>query len=736
MEISTTGGFTDAKHAASDLFLKNIISTDLHERIQVAMDAAANLDLHHDADPSAITAEEFASLFFDAIDLDGGGTIEQDEVEKLGSALGESEAQTRSKWIHLLAGDSDKDGHISKSEFVQQWVQDTQSKIGADGCYTTIFTASLQTSLEQLRTGIELLQNPPREVEEAEPEPEPEPEPAVEPELKPELEPNPEPEVEAGADADAGADAEAGPIAVQNFGDFACTRLHEMIEARCSQHGAYSAKEIFQLLRRCADAHIRADARYEEAADELLNALGCVVAESRSQSHLQKCRANLTAWLDDLSAYYFAASDWGQIDSILAVNCQAVDCQNEAQPCEPGKKPAHTTSAAATKNWGTLRRSVWEAHIMQTLRMVREFRTMTDILRSVQQNTEDPLSRARAELNAHMPPFIVFLGGGMAAGKSSVVAKLHTEGCVVIEADNFKHNDVVYQQLNDKLGGDNRVAAMVHGYSTEAANQQLIAALASGRNIVLDGTCSWLPYVQQTIEMVRNFHQFHYRLGSGYDHKTGAEEYFVRTIPVNPSQSRKPYRIKMVGVSCEPALAVARALRRKMICGRGVPLRSQLRSHKVRKANTWNVYKGVSLDRCCCMVIELSSALCARSCTRFASLAESSSFSRRSVVITWHHVHLCYLPQMFCEAFEKYLELVDEAVLYDTSREVVSIAHFSRDQGGKLLRDPELYAHFLQMKAMNVDATMASALYAESGRGGALTEPNLPILDPQSKSRN
>lgn len=36
------------------------------------------------------------------------------------------------------------------------------------------------------------------------------------------------------------------------------------------------------------------------------------------------------------------------------------------------------------------------------------------------------------------PPFIIFLGGGMAAGKSSVVAKLHTEGCVVIEADNFK----------------------------------------------------------------------------------------------------------------------------------------------------------------------------------------------------------------------------------------------------------------------------------------------------------
>ena len=42
--------------------------------------------------------------------------------------------------------------------------------------------------------------------------------------------------------------------------------------------------------------------------------------------------------------------------------------------------------------------------------------------------------------------------------------------------------DVFFRELNKLTGGDNEVAAMVHGASTEAANKQLIAALSSGRS--------------------------------------------------------------------------------------------------------------------------------------------------------------------------------------------------------------------------------------------------------------
>ena len=41
------------------------------------------------------------------------------------------------------------------------------------------------------------------------------------------------------------------------------------------------------------------------------------------------------------------------------------------------------------------------------------------------------------------------------------------------------------------------------------------------------------------------------------------------------------YRIEMVGVTVDPALAVGRGLRRKMMTGRGVPVAPQLRSHRL-----------------------------------------------------------------------------------------------------------------------------------------------------------
>lgn len=46
-----------------------------------------------------------------------------------------------------------------------------------------------------------------------------------------------------------------------------------------------------------------------------------------------------------------------------------------------------------------------------------------------------------------------------------------------------------------------------------------------------------------------------------------------------------PYRIELVGVTCDAGLAVARGIWRKIRTGRSVPVRSQLRSHRLFSRN-------------------------------------------------------------------------------------------------------------------------------------------------------
>ena len=139
--------------------------------------------------------------------------------------------------------------------------------------------------------------------------------------------------------------------------------------------------------------------------------------------------------------------------------------------------------------------------------------------------------------------------------------------------------DIIFRELNDKLTGDNEVAAIVHSASTDAANKALIAALAAGRNVVVDGTMSWPPFVRQQIAMIREAHNCQFQLGPGWLPESNKEEYFTPGEQfVSP---RKPYRIKMVGVTCDPAVAIARGFRRKIISGRGVPLLPQIRSHRL-----------------------------------------------------------------------------------------------------------------------------------------------------------
>jgi hypothetical protein len=116
-------------------------------------------------------------------------------------------------------------------------------------------------------------------------------------------------------------------------------------------------------------------------------------------------------------------------------------------------------------------------------------------------------------------PRILFLGGGMGAGKSSLLKEVMRgdfwnrgtseeeekekggkekkggpsgpplSGVVVIEADRIKLSDPIFLALT-KIAGEGGgggqagfVAEEVHSFSTSAANQQLLAALLHGRDV-------------------------------------------------------------------------------------------------------------------------------------------------------------------------------------------------------------------------------------------------------------
>ena len=57
--------------------------------------------------------------------------------------------------------------------------------------------------------------------------------------------------------------------------------------------------------------------------------------------------------------------------------------------------------------------------------------------------------------------------------------------------------------------------------------------------------------------------------------------------PENPisTDNKRPYRIELVGVTCDAGLAVARGIWRKLRTGRSVPVPAQLRSHRLFSEN-------------------------------------------------------------------------------------------------------------------------------------------------------
>ncbi|KAK6138730.1 hypothetical protein DH2020_027527 [Rehmannia glutinosa] len=165
---------------------------------------------------------------------------------------------------------------------------------------------------------------------------------------------------------------------------------------------------------------------------------------------------------------------------------------------------------------------------------------------------------------------------------------------VVVEADAFKETDVIYRALSSRGHHQDmlQTAELVHQSSTDAASSLLVTALNEGRDVIMDGTLSWEPFVEQTIAMARNVHKHRYRMGDGYkvsEDGTITETYWVQVEDEGEEANRKPYRIELVGVVCDAYLAVVRGVRRAIQIGRAVRVKSQLKSHK-RFANAFPRY--------------------------------------------------------------------------------------------------------------------------------------------------
>ncbi|KAI4345755.1 hypothetical protein L6164_012852 [Bauhinia variegata] len=230
--------------------------------------------------------------------------------------------------------------------------------------------------------------------------------------------------------------------------------------------------------------------------------------------------------------------------------------------------------------------------VTKNLKVTRMFYTLVEEMKAIKgesQCTDIMVPMAHNERS----PVLLLMGGGMGAGKSTVLKDILKDSfwadaasnAVVVEADAFKETDVIYNALKS-MGHHHDMlqsAELVHQNSTDAASSLLVTALNEGRDVIMDGTLSWEPFVKQTIAMARNVHKCKYRMGVGYkvaQDGTVTENYWELVEEEDGGRGRKPYRIEIVGVVCDGYLAVVRGIRRAIMTGRAVRVNSQLKSHQ------------------------------------------------------------------------------------------------------------------------------------------------------------
>ncbi|KAJ4844595.1 hypothetical protein Tsubulata_011016 [Turnera subulata] len=326
------------------------------------------------------------------------------------------------------------------------------------------------------------------------------------------------------------------------------------------------------------------------AYDYLRRTEGCEASVYESLANEPEAEAKYVKLIEELDRCilsYFAFH-WSKASLIIS---QVMDVESDRKP------KLKSLVMAATRKQRFER-------VANDLKVTRVFSTLVEEMKAIGKGeprcTEVMVPVALSERS----PVLLLMGGGMGAGKSTVAKEIlkepfwagAKEKAVVVEADAFKESDVLYRALSSRGHHDDmlQTAEMVHQSSTDAASSLLVTALNEGRDVIMDGTLSWEPFVEQTIAMARNVHKHRYRMGVGYkveEDGTITENYWEQVEEDDQDQDqqvkengavpdRKPYRIEMVGVVCDAYLAVIRGIRRAVITGRAVRVNSQLNSHK------------------------------------------------------------------------------------------------------------------------------------------------------------
>ncbi|CAH9086878.1 unnamed protein product [Cuscuta europaea] len=334
------------------------------------------------------------------------------------------------------------------------------------------------------------------------------------------------------------------------------------------------------------------------ASEYIIKADGCeedIYNFFATEPHADSLFIKLVEEFERLILSYFAFH-WTQASYMISQALVSAD-----KSSEPKKKlKKFVMEATREQRFERVTRNLKVARVFNTL--VEEMKAIGLVSADDSRCTDVMVPMAHKDRS----PVLLFMGGGMGAGKSTVLKDILKEpfwveakgNAVVIEADAFKESDVIYKALSSRGHHHDmlRTAELVHQSSTDAACSLLVTALNEGRDVIMDGTLSWLPFVVQTITMARNVHRRRYRMGHGYkveDDGSVSENYWEIAEDhqdlVDGNRKRRPYRIELVGVVCDAYLAVIRGIRRAIMCRRAVRVNSQLKSHK-RFANAFTTY--------------------------------------------------------------------------------------------------------------------------------------------------
>ncbi|KAL6500558.1 hypothetical protein OROHE_025924 [Orobanche hederae] len=329
------------------------------------------------------------------------------------------------------------------------------------------------------------------------------------------------------------------------------------------------------------------------ASDYIRKADGCeeeIYAFFAREPDVDSLFIKLVEEFERCTLSYFAFH-WRHASSMLS---QVLSAETE-----PKKKLKHIVMAAT-------REQRFE-RVTKNLKVARVFTTLVEEMKAIGLVSLDDSQCTNVMVPmAHKDrsPMLLLMGGGMGAGKSTVLKDILKEpfwagacgNAVIIEADAFKESDVIYRALSSRGHHDMlQTAELVHQSSTDAASSLLVTALNEGRDVIMDGTLSWVPFVVQTITMARNVHRRRYRMGAGYKvNEDGivTENYWEQIDEEQEhdgNRKRRAYRIELVGVVCDAYLAVIRGIRRAIMCRRAVRVNSQLKSHK-RFADAFKTY--------------------------------------------------------------------------------------------------------------------------------------------------